>query len=234
MQPNLHDFPTRVGTAQGVCDLRIFGDTVRRSDNRTIGDIEVNVGAAKRVGIRRRCIPGGLGDRNQLEPAPARIGFGLQDPAVLGHDCMARIGGIRDSLHQHASGAGQGDVAIDVAVGFGIGDVAGQPDDLFYAQHRTQLGIGIGACPARVAVGIEHAGVRRDQRPLPIREETATLDDEVGAKRRCAGECADPKADCGVAIVRVVLTAPGIEAKHSGRTPPLLIQDKGWPGVTQP
>jgi hypothetical protein len=104
---------------------------------------------------------GGHGEVVHLEPRRERAG------AVVGHRQVVGMAGGR-ALQQHPPRAGEGREHVDVPVRVAVLDEpVAEPDDLPHAEEVPQPLLELLARPRRIAVGMQQALLRGEQRPAP-------------------------------------------------------------------
>ncbi len=232
--PSDTTWPVRIGAAQRIGDRGVLGDAVGRRNDGAVRQVKVDIRAAVDVlpvgnrGTRR------FGNRQQLEMASARVGFGLENSAVLRHERKSWIEGIDHGFKENRSRPDEGHVAVDVAVGRIVAEVARQPDDFAHPEHGTQLGIGLGLAPSGIAIGIEHARFGGNQGSLAVRQKSAALDDEIRPKHGRRGARRDARPELRVLVEGQAFAAPGVEGENGGRTRARCVENEGRSGVAQP
>jgi hypothetical protein len=94
------------------------------------------------------------------------------------------------------------------------------------------MALSLSQSPARIAVGVQDALPRRQNRPLPIVINGAALKDEVSGHDWRVAEASNSVADC-VIMVEFIFSTPTVKAKPQGHRRAFSFC-KNWPGVTQP
>ncbi len=166
----------------------------------------------------------------QLQRRTRRVRHFRQGPGHGVIDVVVRI----TLAHRHRTGddarrdkAGQ---VVDVAVGVVVQQAVTEPQHLARAQRLRQRRPGRGLAPAGVAVGVQQALARGDDRPLTVVIQRPTLENEAVTVQRHAGGRADLVRD-GVVMLELVLSAPAVEAEGGGRG---RSGTEDRPGVAQP
>ncbi|MNQ43820.1 hypothetical protein D3C85_575600 [compost metagenome] len=119
---------------------------------------------------------------------------------------------------------------VDVAVGVVVQQAVAQPDHHLGADRGGQSGLGVGLAPVLVAVPVQQALARSQDRAFAVVIQGAAFEDEGMAGRWHARELGDLVGDLVVVRI-VVLAAPAVEAKGLSRLR-AGVEDRA--GVTQP
>ena len=99
---------------------------------------------------------------------------------------------------------------VDMAVGVVSIDAPRQPKRLGDSEKATQRGFDVGPAPARIAIGVQQAGLSGEGGAGAVQIDRAPFEHHLGREPGQAERFGDPPRGGVVEVVRRILAAPGV------------------------
>ena len=191
----------------------VVGFAIEFGDNcAAVGEIKINIGSQKPFAA---ALDFGLRQFDDLEGATARVFcFGEAGDIFFEGGERGRIAAL-GAHRQNESGAGEAGDFVDMAVGFVVGGIAGEPDDFFDSEAGAQKRFDFGARQIGVAVGMQKALLGGEQSSFAVDAKRAAFHHERGADAFDFGAGGDAGGEL-VVVFAIVFAAPGVEAPIYG------------------